>query len=106
MADFVHTLFKTNRGLEPSVRPRFESQRFIEYTLTGVDIKNWVTFPLITLAEKFYSDNSLWWIIQDANPIKKPWEYLVGDTIVIPLDFREAILQSTGSIESLKRTIS
>jgi len=103
MADFQHTLFETNRGREPAIRPRFESQDFILYTVTGSDVKNWVTFPLVTIAEKFYNDNTLWWIIQDANPIKNPWEYVEGDRIVIPLDFRNAILQSTASIESLKR---
>jgi len=106
MADFKHLLFQTDRGVEPSIRPRFESQNFIEYTVTGSDVKNWVTFTLVTLAEKFYNDNTLWWVIQDANPIKNPWEYVEGDIIVIPLDVRDAVLNSTGSIESLKRKIS
>ena len=106
MSDFVHTLFSTDRGLEPGIRLRFESQNFIEYTLTGFDIRNWVTFSLVVLAEKFYSDGSLWWIIQDANPIKNPWGYVEGDTIIIPLDFRSAISRSTASIEALKRKVS
>jgi len=106
MADFKHLPFKTNRGIEPSIRVRFESQSFIEYTVTGSDVKNWVTFPLITLAENFYNDNTLWWIIQDANPIVNPWDYKQGDIIIIPLDFREAVISSTANLESLKRKIS
>jgi len=105
MADFKHLLFQTDRGQEPGIRPRFESQSFVEYTVTGGDVKNWVNFTLVTLAEKFYNDNTLWWIIQDANRIKNPWEYVEGDIIVIPLDFRKAVLNSTASIESLKRKI-
>jgi nucleoid-associated protein YgaU len=36
------------------------------------------------LAKSYYGREDLWWRIADANPRKDPFDWRVGDTLVIP----------------------
>ena len=83
-------LFKTDRGMEPAVRPRFSSKKSTSYTLKAEDVLAWPGMPLAWLSRKFYGSIDFEDVIFDANPIKPPWEYQIGDVVIIPLDFRQA----------------
>jgi hypothetical protein len=39
---------------------------------------------LDALAKAYYGREDLWWRIADANPRKDPFDWSVGDTLVIP----------------------
>lgn len=104
MPELKYTLFDTDRGAEPKIRTRFETESFIEYIILAEDVLNWPTLPLRTIAYKFYGDESLWEVIADANPIKPSWQYAQGDVIVIPRDFQQAFKVSFGD-EDLRRKI-
>jgi hypothetical protein len=87
------TLFATSRGQEPAIRPRFETQRSTLYELTGDDVETWPDLTLSRLSRKFYGSLGFEDVILDANPLKPPWEWVVGDQVVIPLDHLRAAAQ-------------
>lgn len=53
------------------------SDRFIEHTVVGQE-------TLDALAERFYKDDRLWWIIADVNDILFLFDVQPGDVLVIP----------------------
>lgn len=81
-----HPTFVTTRGVEPALRDRFQTADFISYTLTGEDVANFPNFPLHSVALKFYEDVDMWVLLMDANGLKSPWAWKVGDTIKVPRD--------------------
>lgn len=90
MADPFHERFETNRGEESQTRERFASADALEYRLIESDFLGWPGFLYHSLASSFYSDPDKWWIIADANPIRRAKDWSVGDVILIPKDYRQA----------------
>ncbi|HAA58675.1 MAG TPA: hypothetical protein DCE42_28190 [Myxococcales bacterium] len=99
MVEPFYEQHQTNRGLEPAIRPRFESDDPLEYKVTQADLMNWPNFLYHSLADTFYDDTGLWWIIADANPIRRAKDWSVGETIIIPKDFRDALVSTQEEAE-------
>lgn len=104
MADPFHERFETNRGEESQTRERFESADPLEYPLIESDFLSWPGFLYHSLADTFYSDPDLWWIIADANPIRRAKEWKIGDIVLIPKDYRQAPIQNADEA-ALRRKI-
>lgn len=103
MADPFFEFHETNLGQEPMVRLRFETTDPLEYAITSADLLTWPGFLYHTLAHKFYSDADLWWVIADANPIKRASDWQRGFVILIPKDYRSAIALNQQEIELRRR---
>ena len=102
----LHPLITTDRGLEPGLRPRFVTKRPFFYRLTGSDILQWPGFLLRWLAQSKMGDQNLWDVIADVNPIVGPQSYQVGDTIILPMDARDARKATAASnLASLRRRV-
>ena len=104
MPDPFYEQYETNRGQESMTRLRFESETSLSYDLIESDFKSWPGFLYHSLADTFYGDADRWWIIHDANPIRRASDWTVGDTIEIPKDYRAAIVQ-TSNEAALRRKI-
>lgn len=87
----LHETFTTNRGEEKKIRQRFESRDLIEYELTEADIRRRPGFLFRAMAEKFYDDEAYHWVLRDNNDLKREREYVAGDVLKVPADFRDAI---------------
>tara|TARA_B100000900_G_C20466576_1_gene669550 strand:+ start:65 stop:367 length:303 start_codon:yes stop_codon:yes gene_type:complete len=48
---------------------------------------------LMTLANKFYGDQTLWWIIARANNFQGRTKFTVGQKLVIPMDIGDVVKQ-------------
>lgn len=97
MATPKHEIYVTNRGEEKKIRRRFVSQDLVRYTLTGADVFRRTNLLFQAMAEKFYSDESLHWIIRDNNEPKWESDFQVGEEIFVPADYRNAISSPEGA---------
>lgn len=81
-----------NRYQSSSVNKRWDGKRFhrttvypsIPMSLTDIYIIADETDYLDSLAKKYYQDQSLWWIIAQANGIKATMKAPTGEQIRIP----------------------
>lgn len=71
----------------PGIRSRLKYKNSVEYVLTFEDVNTIPGFPLEYLAQRLYGTPSAWFVIADANPIRNPSDWFVGDTVIIPTDF-------------------
>tara|TARA_R110001599_G_C11895720_1_gene625677 strand:+ start:150 stop:509 length:360 start_codon:yes stop_codon:yes gene_type:complete len=87
--------FFENRDIQQIVQ--YETARFYYPTVAerqsmSVSTMNWTaTSKLYNLANQYYGDPTLWWLIAWFN--QKPTEahYTIGDTIYIPNDYTQIV---------------
>lgn len=58
-------------------RPEDVGTQGVEHTIVGEE-------TLDSLANDFYGDDTLWWLIADVNNIFFMWDVKQGDVVVIP----------------------
>lgn len=63
----------------------YSPQETVSYTLTGTDVQHWKGHEYEFLAQKFYGNSKLWWLIYDANKNVPPDSLEEGVQIQIPV---------------------
>lgn len=73
-------------------KPADDERDFLEYKISFEDMESYPGNCLQHLAEKFYSDPALWFLIYELNAPLEPSEFTEGMVIKIPMTsaFRES----------------
>lgn len=82
-------------------KPADDERQYLDYTISFEDAESFPGNCLHHLADKFYSDPALWYLIYELNAPLEPSEYVEGMTIKIPITsaFRESpIITSTRKV--------